>query len=189
MLCQNCGENEANIRYTQIVNGVKKEINLCTDCAKTLGMESLEMPISFNSFLGDFFNDYAETDFLPNIKANEAKCSNCGMTYREFINSGVFGCSECYNVFSSPIESLLKNLHGTSKHVGRVPKAKTNNEENKIRSSINDNMDNKDNKTNKPQEEKDNKIKKLERDLELAIKEERYEDAAKIRDELKEMNK
>lgn len=25
MLCQNCGKNEVNFRYTQIINGVKKK--------------------------------------------------------------------------------------------------------------------------------------------------------------------
>ena len=45
MLCQNCGKNEANIRYTQIINGVKKEVALCSNCAKKLGMDEFEMPI------------------------------------------------------------------------------------------------------------------------------------------------
>ena len=42
MLCQNCGKNEANIRYTQIINGVKKEVALCSNCAKKLGMDELK---------------------------------------------------------------------------------------------------------------------------------------------------
>lgn len=189
MLCQNCGKNEANIRYTQIINGVKKEINLCTECAKSLGMENLEMPINFNSFLGDFFNDYAETGLLPTFHTNELKCKKCGMTYSGFIDSGVFGCSECYNVFSNPIESLLKNLHGTANHVGRVPKGKVSNMENH-KGGTSDNIENeKNSKTDKSKLEQDNKTRELERKLELAIKEERYEDAAKIRDELKEMGK
>lgn len=184
MLCQNCGKNEANIRYTQIINGDKKEIALCSKCAKKLGVDDLELPINFNSFLGDFFNDYAETEFLPMLQTNELKCKTCGMTYDEFINTGVFGCSDCYDVFSSPIDSLLKNLHGTSKHVGRLPNGKAE----KIEVDK-DNKDNKSNKVNNVENNKENKKKKLENDLEKAIKEERYEDAAKIRDEIKEMNK
>ncbi len=177
MLCQNCGKNEANIRYTQVINGVKKEIALCSSCAKKLGIDDLELPIDFNSFLGDFFNDYAETEFLPMLQTNEVKCKTCGMTYNDFINTGVFGCSDCYDVFSSPIDSLLKNLHGTAKHIGRVPKGKA--EKIKIE----------DNKEEKVENKEDIKKEKLEQDLAKAIKEERYEDAAKIRDELKEMNK
>lgn len=179
MLCQNCGKNEANIRYTQIINGVKKEIALCSSCAKKLGMENLEMPISFNSFLGDFFNDYAETQFLPMLQTNELKCKTCGMTYNDFIDTGMFGCSDCYDVFSSPIDSLLKNLHGTAKHIGRGPNGKA--EKIKVEESKKED-------SNK-QDQNQNKKERLEKELEKAIKEERYEDAAKIRDEIKEMNK
>lgn len=189
MLCQNCGKNEANIRYTQIVNGVKKEINLCSECAKILGMEDLEMPINFNSFLGDFFNDYAEAGFLPTFKNKEVKCDKCGMTYSDFINNGMFGCEHCYDVFSGPIESLLKNLHGTAKHVGRTPKKITNKNDKSLPNERQDNKSSKINDTKNIESEKDIKIKNLEKNLEQAIKEERYEDAAKIRDELKEMNK
>ncbi len=174
MLCQNCERNEANIRYTQIINGVKKEIALCSECAKKLGIEDLELPINFNNFLGDFFNDYAETEFLPMLQNHEVKCNTCGMTYNDFINTGMFGCSDCYNTFSNPIDSLLKNLHGTSTHIGRIPKGKSE----KIT------VEKSDNKNENPEE---NKKEKLEKELEKAIKEERYEDAAKIRDELKEM--
>ncbi len=185
MLCQNCGKNEANIRYTQIINGVKKEIALCSDCASKLGLENIDLPINFNSFLGDFFNDFAEREFLPNFKTEEVKCKKCGMSYDDFINTGMFGCSECYDTFGAPIDSLLKNLHGTAKHIGRGPLNK------KIQSEENKNNDNKSNYEtkieNKP-EEIDKKAE-LESNLAKAIKEERYEDAAKIRDELKEMNK
>ena len=41
MLCQNCGKNEANVRYTQIVNGNKKEMVLCQECAEKMGIGDL----------------------------------------------------------------------------------------------------------------------------------------------------
>ena len=73
MLCQNCGKNEANVRYTQIVNGVKKEMALCDKCARELGLDNMDfsMPISMSSFLGDMLNEYSylykllfKSDFL-----------------------------------------------------------------------------------------------------------------------------
>ena len=179
MLCQNCGKNEANIRYTQIINGVKKEVHLCSECAKKMGMDSMEMPdlFNFNSFLGDFFNDYMEEELLPSFQTSEVKCKNCNMTYNDFIKTGMFGCSNCYETFTNPIDSLLKNLHGTAKHIGRIPK----NEKAQIKLNK---------KTNKEEKNvKEDKLSKLQKDLDKAIKEERYEDAAKIRDEIKEMNK
>ena len=58
MLCQNCGKNEVNFRYTQVINGEKREIALCDKCAKKLGLESLdfsrEIEDLFNTYIGDF---------------------------------------------------------------------------------------------------------------------------------------
>ena len=86
-----------------------------------------------------------------------------------------FGCSECYDTFSNPIDSLLKNLHGTAKHIGRGSDSKAEEIKVEITNSNEENAENKNNKKNK-----------LQKELEKAIKEERYEDAAKIRDMLKE---
>lgn len=173
MLCQNCGKNEANFKYTQIINGVKKELTLCSECARKLGVDSIDIPINFTSFLGDFFNDYAESSLLPSFSTNDVKCKTCNMTYNDFINTGMFGCSDCYDVFSNPIDSLLKNLHGTSKHIGRgIKNAKVAQIE-------------KEHKVEPIKNEKD----ELQKQLDKAIKEERYEDAAKLRDKIKEIEK
>ena len=182
MKCQNCGKNEANFRYTQIINGVKKEIALCSDCAAKLGfdfMETPDFPINFKSFLGDFFNDYAENEFLPEMAMAPTKCKTCGMTYDEFIKTGMFGCEDCYDTFKNPINSLLKNLHGTAKHIGRGYKNNA--------SKIKINKDKKNEEKTLSRE--DTKLSELNSQLEKAIKEERYEDAAKIRDQIKEMKK
>ena len=182
MLCQNCGKNEVNFRYTQIINGVKKEMALCDKCAKELGLESLDfnMPINFSSFLGDFLSVASENSFLPSfVKTNTLQCNKCGMTYDEFANSGKLGCANCYDVFKDRIDPVLKNIQGSNRHIGRNSKFvdKENDEYN----------------INKEKVEKDNeendKLKKLNEDLKQAIKEERYEEAAKIRDEIKSMNK
>lgn len=177
MLCQNCGKNEANIRYTQIINGVKSEIALCSNCAKKLGMEGIEMPdfpINFHSILGDFFNDYAENSLLPSFQTTTVRCKKCGTTYDDFIQTGMFGCSECYDTFGAPIDSLLKNLHGTAKHIGRGLGSKVK----PIKTDTSESSE----KIEK------NKKSDLQKQLEKAINEERYEDAAKIRDKLKSQN-
>jgi len=177
MLCENCGKNEANVHYTQIINGVKKEISVCSDCAKKLGLDEMEMPINFNSFLGDFFSDFAERSLLPSLKANEVKCKTCGTTYNDFINDGLFGCEDCYTEFERPINSLLKNLHGTDVHIGRKPGLTGDKvEETKVQYTA----------TEEKPKEVDKKAK-LQAELDKAVKEERYEDAAKLRDQLKEV--
>ena len=183
MLCQNCGKNEVNFRYTQIINGVKKEMALCDKCAKELGLEKMDfnMPINFASFLGDFLEDYDSENFLPSFtKTNTLKCNKCGMTYDEFVNKGKFGCDNCYNVFEERINPVLKNIHGSSEHIGRNSKLidKITSKKEEVKEKLQD--------IKEKHEEKD-ELKKLKDDLKKAIKEERYEDAAKLRDEIKKV--
>ena len=203
MLCQNCGKNEVNFKYTQIINGVKKEMVLCDKCAKSLGLETLDfnMPINFSNFLGDFFGEALEGSFLPTFsKTQKLQCEHCQTTYNEFIESGKFGCSNCYDVFSEGLNKVLKNIHGSDTHVGRRSrlnleergKGKEDIQKAKIKNQIsqepqeNQEEKNEIGKEIKQQEKsKQVKLKKLNDDLKQAIKEERYEDAAKIRDEIK----
>lgn len=183
MLCQNCGKNEVNFRYTQVINGVKKEMALCDKCAKELGLESLDfnVPISFSNFLGDFLNIATESSFLPSFtKKNALQCNKCGMTYDEFVTNGKLGCLECYEVFSNPLDQVLKKIHGSKNHVGRCCKITENNE--KVENNP------KEKKKEVKKTEKEEKLEKLEFELKQAVKEERYEDAAKIRDEIKKIS-
>ncbi len=177
MLCENCGKNYANVIYTQIINGVKKEISVCEQCSKKLGIDHLnfDMPIDFASFLSDFFGEYEDTNIFPIMqKVEQLQCPNCETTFEEFINNGKFGCTECYETFKSRLDPLLQNIHGANRHVGRLGKIK---ESNKI---------NKDN-TNDNNTKEEDKVEELKKELKIAIKEERYEEAAKIRDEIKKL--
>ena len=186
MLCENCGKNEANVKYTQIINGVKKEMRLCEECAKEQGITNIDfsMPINFSSFLGDMFDEYNESNFLPQIVNNNSlKCKKCGLTYDEFINTGKFGCENCYNTFLDKIDYLVKNLHGSTRHIGRKTKYIKSNE-----SKIKNNNKIEEKILNKSEgESEERKIDELKRKLKEAIKDERYEDAAKIRDEIKKI--
>lgn len=177
-MCQNCEKNEVTFRYTQVINGVKKELNLCDNCARELGLKDMNfsMPISFSSFLGDFFNDYSDT-LLPSFMGTQTtKCKKCGESFDEFLNSGEFGCSNCYDLFEDRITPILKNLQGATKHTGRGYK--------KIFTDVSENETDKVAKTVKKEE---SEISKLQKELQKAIKTENYEEAAKIRDEIKEL--
>ena len=174
MLCDNCNQNEATVKYTQIVNGEKKQVFLCTNCAREMGIDnfSFDMPINLSNFFGDLLGEYDDSPFIPQmIGYNEPKCSNCGMTYEEFKENGKMGCSECYETFSEKLDPLLKRLHGSTKHSGR-------------KSEISKNKENIKKKTN----DKTEKIEELKEEIKKLVKEEKYEEAAKIRDEIKKLN-
>ena len=190
MLCEKCNKNEANIRYTEIINGEKREIMLCENCSHKLGLDniSFNMPIDFSSFFGGLLDDeyYNSEDVMPLFQAiKELKCNNCNMTYDDFVNIGKFGCEECYEVFSPKIESLLKRLHGDNKHLGR--KSISNNVGVDAHIDPQKGKEIKDKQENEIINNKENKLEQLQNDLKKAIADERYEDAAKIRDEIKEL--
>lgn len=190
MMCQNCNENEANVKYTQIINGVKKQMNLCNKCAKELGIDniSFDMKMNFSNFLGDFFDDINQ-DFIPSlIKPQNLICDKCKSSYDDFIKNGKFGCDKCYETFENKIDSILKNIHGANHHVGRNVKQIENKDSiEKIEVNENNKQKEKDEvgKVNKNKQ----KLEELKLKLKQEIIEERYEDAAKTRDEIKKLEK
>ena len=67
MLCQNCNKNEATVKYTEIINGEKREVMLCEECSRELGIGHMNfnMPIDFSSFFGDLLEGYEDNSFMP----------------------------------------------------------------------------------------------------------------------------
>ena len=181
MYCENCGKNYANVKYTQIINGNKREMFLCDECSKTLGLENFYMPMDFSTFLGDFLTGFEDENILPDLlKAKELRCKRCNSTFEDFINTGRFGCSECYSTFEEKIDPLLRSIQGANRHVGRL-------------GEINEDMIN-ENERYKESEKKERKdlaklgqINELNKQLKTAIKEEKYEEAAILRDKIKEL--
>ena len=179
MLCDNCKKREANVRYSENINGIRRELNLCEECSKKLGIGEigLDMPINFSSFFGDFIEDFSNSEFMPMFnELKTLKCDNCGYTFEDIAHTGKVGCANCYDVFQDRLEPIIRRIQSSNHHVGRLGKI--------IDKKIDEKQHN--NRTNKettPEE----KLEILKEDLRQAIKEERYEDAAKLRDEIKKI--
>ncbi len=189
MLCDNCGKREANVRYSENINGRRKELNLCEECSKKLGINHMDfsMPIDFSSFFGDFLEDFATPEFMPLFNEIKAlKCNNCGSTFEDIANTGKLGCGNCYDVFEERLDPIIKRIQGANRHVGRVGKVI----DSKIDEKIANQSTPKTEKGNQPRENrKGNQLEKLQEQLKQAIKEEKYEEAAKIRDAIKKIEK
>ncbi len=184
MKCENCGNNEANVKYTQIINGVKKEMHLCEECSRELGIGTdlgFNMQMDIPSFFGEIFDEYNNLSLLPSFGTlKEEKCNSCGMTYDEFASTGKFGCPTCYDVFSDRLDPILRSIQGNNRHVGRKSKdqdtgilKKVSEKKEEIKSKVKENS----------------KIADLKNELKKAIKDERYEDAAKLRDKINDLEK
>ena len=177
MLCDNCGKREANVKYSENINGRKKELHLCEKCSEKLGIGKMDfnMPIDFSSFFGGFMEDFLEPQYMPMFKeVKELKCENCGYTFDDIANTGKLGCANCYEVFESKLDPIIRKIQGANSHTGRTGKI--------LENKIVEEQKNKEKVT-------ENKKEKLQEELKKAIKEERYEDAAKIRDEIKKEEK
>lgn len=180
MYCDKCGQNYASVKYTQIINGKKKEMFLCGECSKELGIDKFNIPIDFSSFLSDFFIGFEEDNNIPQLPKNkELKCSRCNFTFEDFINAGRFGCGECYSNFEEKIDPFLRSIQGANRHIGRVGK---------IESEDKEKMENWEDEKEKVKDTmKLGEIYELRRQLKVAIKEEKYEEAASLRDRIKEI--
>lgn len=183
MLCDNCRKREANVRYSENINGVKRELNLCEECSKKLGIHemSLDLPINFSSFFEDFIEDFSKAEFMPMFnELKKLKCDNCGYIFEDIANTGRVGCANCYDVFQDRLDSIIRRIQSSNHHVGRLGKS--------IDKKIEEKQERKEhNVQNKKEITLEEKLEVLKEELKKAIKEERYEDAAKLRDEIKKL--
>ncbi len=170
MKCQHCNEREANTHIKRNINGKKEEMYLCDKCAEELGvMKEFE----FEPF-GAFANDSLFGNLLTagvsalNTLTGIDRCTYCGSTWSDIVNSGRVGCDHCYEKFESRLEPSLERLHGKTKHIGKTV-SYTEEEEAET----------------KPESE----VEKLKAELKTAIQEQRFEDAAVLRDKINELTK
>lgn len=131
MLCQKCGERQATFHYQQNVNGQKTEWYLCEHCRKEIGMDSFAgNSLNWNDFFGVFDSPLSlfgsstsglVADKSGVKKRNALVCEQCGMRFEDFRNGGNLGCSHCYETFKDRLDGVLKRLHGSNRHKGRLP--------------------------------------------------------------------
>ncbi|MFH2137632.1 MAG: UvrB/UvrC motif-containing protein [Candidatus Omnitrophota bacterium] len=162
MVCQICGKKSATVHLTEIINDAMTELHLCEHCAKEKGIAGLGQPFGLQDLLAGLvdFGAPVETG-----KKNILKCSNCKMTYDDFRKTGRFGCSQCYETFKESLEPLLKKIHGSVQHLGKSPTSGGRDFEQK------------------------NELQELHLKLQKAIQAEAFEEAAKIRDQIKKLEK
>lgn len=165
MLCQACKERTATIHLTEITNGQRAETHLCQECAHQQGL-AVKAQIPLNELLNTLLSVQPQTDEAEGAAEGEVKdktCPDCGMTLQRFAKESLLGCPTDYKTFEDQLLPLVERSHnGKSWHTGKVP-AHTSDEE-----------------------KKDILMRQLRRDLESAVKNEDYEAAARLRDEIKQ---
>jgi len=163
MLCEKCHQKQATVHMQQIVNGSKTEMHLCQDCST-----QMESPISiealFNGLLGSFLSMAAEKQPSHKVSVRYEPCFTCGMTYEDFKSAGgKLGCADCYRVFSRELAPILKNVQASVRHEGKFPQ--------KFGQSM-------------FQKREAARLREL---IRKAIEEENFEEAARLRDEVRSL--
>ena len=163
MLCEKCHQKQATVHMQQFVNGTKTEVHLCQDCST-----QIDAPISiealFNGLLGSFLTMANDKQSSHKPKVSYAPCHTCGMTYESFKSGGgKLGCADCYRVFSRELESILKNVQASTRHEGKYPQ-----------------------KSGQGLFQK-REVERLRELMLKAIENENFEEAARLRDEIKSL--
>ncbi len=148
------------MHLTQIQSDKMQKVDLCEECAKQKGVND---PTGFS--LADLLLGLGASQEMESAAGGaDLKCPKCGFTQVDFKKAGRLGCADCYATFAEGLEGLLKTMHKGTRHVGKVPQALQQTREMAER------------------------LKTLQKKLSKAVDDENFEQAALLRDEIKQMS-
>ncbi|NLP36030.1 MAG: hypothetical protein GX357_00045 [Firmicutes bacterium] len=164
MLCEACQKRPATVHLTEIINGEKKVSHLCEQCAREKGEFNFDYPpFSIQNLLSGLLNLDVQADKPVEFSARKLQCENCGLTYAQFGQIGRFGCSQCYTSFGERLQPLMRRIHGSAQHVGKIPKRAGTTV--KLRRNL----------------------EEMRKELQALVEREEFEQAAILRDQIREL--
>ena len=167
VICEECRKRPATVHITKIVNNMKTEVHLCQECAQTKGeLTFVSQPaFTFQDFLAGMLQHAQTASSGPATEIAVERCPNCGFSYSKFKEAGRLGCSVCYEQFKGQIQPLLRRLQGSTGHTGKIPGYSS--------AAIGYRR----------------QIEELREQQRAAISQEKYEEAAKLRDKIRRLEK
>lgn len=166
MQCEICKNKTATVHLTEIVDGHRTETHLCQACAQKEGV-TVKSQLSLNELLSSLISAHQQTDEPTGLEKTGKVCDECGTTMEQFRKQALLGCPNDYKVFEDDLRDIIeKTQDNNTKHKGKTPPRTVTKTENK----------------------EQNEVEDLKRKLEAAVKEEDYELAAKLRDQLKALS-
>ncbi len=170
MFCERCKNAEATIHLSEVIKDIKSEVHLCEACAKDVGLNtkisnfSLSLPEMLTFLNVDEITDYKDGK----------RCSVCGSDFIAYKRDGKLGCPECYINLSEFLEPVMAGYHGEKTYIGKIPLYNDD-------AGITVGVFRSDRAVAETRSD-------LQAELDLAVNEERYEDAAVLRDRIREFN-
>jgi protein arginine kinase activator len=95
--------------------------------------------------------------------AAQQECPLCGLKFLEFRNSGRLGCPNDYQLFQKELLPLLESIHGETRHCGKSPRRLPQSKQHVL------------------------ELMQLRSRLKQAVREEDYEEAARLRDRIRQL--
>lgn len=162
MKCEKCNQKEATVFFEQTLNGAHTSYHLCAACAEQMKKESFGGGFGLG---GDLFTDLFGFGTSARVASAAKSCPLCHTTFATIRREGKVACPKCYETFAEELAPTIRSLHGKATHTGRAPAARHT-----VR-------------------QKKNELESLRDQLRAAIESERYEEAAKLRDQLHALEK
>ena len=156
--CDQCGQADASIQYTEVADGEVSKLNLCQSCAQSnglLGDVEVDGVDALISHLSQ--GDGPDT---PEPLAQVLECPTCQWTWDQFEQIGMLGCEDCYKTFARRLTRLLREGHDAPLYAGPGRRAASD------PSAL---------------------LPELQALLEQAVREEDYEKAAELRDRIQQV--
>ena len=157
MKCQFCS-NKATVHLTEVVNSVKKETHLCQACAEAQELIK-QQELNLPAILHSLIGQHLGPQ---STELAQMVCPACGIGYVEFRAQGRLGCPHDYEVFRCGLAPLLTRIHRATRHVGKFPRHRG------------------------PSADRVVELVGLRRQLQSAVAAEAYEEAARLRDLLRQ---
>ncbi len=172
-----CLKNPATAHLAELSQetGELRELHICNTCISRYHLDLPNNPLPISNILdmaaavtleNDSHNEQPESPMLSitEICNDVPSCTDCGLSYADFTKNNRFGCAKDYEAFSNELVTLFNELHGAEQHIGRSP-SKSDQQSQLLAKRI-----------------------RLEKKLQDVIAEERFEEAASIRDQIKELD-
>lgn len=157
MKCQRCPK-QATLHITEVLGEDRyEEVHLCEECAKKYLLEPQKKSAAAKTAAADDSGEEREASSSGPV------CDVCGISYIEFRNHGRFGCANDYEAFKAELLPLLESIHGDVRHLGKTPRRLPRSQGAQV------------------------ELVTLRRRLQQLVTEENYEEAARVRDRIKEL--
>jgi protein arginine kinase activator len=157
MKCQKCAK-AATLHITEILGEEQiEELHLCEECAHKYLYEPQQKQQTGIKTAPSSGEDADEPAVL------NRQCEVCGLKFVDFRNSGRLGCPHDYQAFRDELAPLLENIHGETRHCGKTPRRLPQNKQTQ------------------------SELMQLRKQLTSAVNKEAYEEAAKLRDQIRRL--